>query len=184
MGGLGREVRDDELASAVIGNAFTSTIGALFSATPTGMFGQNSALIANTKIISRFVLAIAGISLFLCGISPVLANLIRTIPPCVVGGATLVIFSILTTSGLKIVGMEGFTQENNMILGLSMAAGVGLSVAPQVLDQAPYIVSMLLLDSTVVSGAIVAMLLQGFYSLKLSRKNNRTIEIEKETKSS
>ncbi|EQG75128.1 permease family protein [Clostridioides difficile DA00165] len=134
VGGLNRQVTDEELSSAVLGNGVLSTIGALFSATPMGMFGQNSAIVSNTKVVSKFVLAIGGIGLFLAGISPLLANLIRTIPPCVVGGATLVIFSTLTTSGLRLVSMDGFNQENSMILGLSMASGIGFMVAPQVLD--------------------------------------------------
>ena len=68
VGGLNRQVTDEELSSAVLGNGVLSTIGALFSATPMGMFGQNSAIVSNTKVVSKFVLAIGGIGLFLAGI--------------------------------------------------------------------------------------------------------------------
>lgn len=174
VGVLNRQVTDEELSSAVLGNGVLSTIGALFSATPMGMFGQNSAIVSNTKIISKFVLAIGGIGLFLAGVSPLLANLIRTIPPCVVGGATLVIFSTLTTSGLRLVSMDGFNQENSMILGLSMAAGIGFMVVPQVLEKFPKFIETLLADSSVVSGAMVAIIVQGLYMIKFSKgKDNK-----------
>ncbi|MCC0638726.1 MULTISPECIES: uracil-xanthine permease family protein [unclassified Clostridioides] len=174
VGGLNRQVTDEELSSAVLGNGVLSTIGALFSATPMGMFGQNSAIVSNTKIISKFVLAIGGIGLFLAGVSPLLANLIRTIPPCVVGGATLVIFSTLTTSGLRLVSMDGFNQENSMILGLSMATGIGFMVVPQVLEKSPKFIETLLADSSVVSGAMVAIIVQGLYMIKFSKgKDNK-----------
>ncbi|MCC0695137.1 solute carrier family 23 protein [Clostridioides sp. ES-S-0048-02] len=174
VGGLNRQVTDEELSSAVLGNGVLSTIGALFSATPMGLFGQNSAIVSNTKIISKFVLAIGGIGLFLAGVSPLLANLIRTIPPCVVGGATLVIFSTLTTSGLRLVSMDGFNQENSMILGLSMATGIGFMVVPQVLEKSPKFIETLLADSSVVSGAMVAIIVQGLYMIKFSKgKDNK-----------
>ncbi|OJT84257.1 hypothetical protein BM534_20465 [Clostridioides difficile] len=35
--------------------------------------------------------------------------------------------------------MDGFNQENSMILGLSMASGIGFMVAPQVLEKFPKI---------------------------------------------
>lgn len=176
VGGLNRQVTDEELSSAVLGNGVLSTIGALFSATPMGMFGQNSAIVSNTKIVSKFVLAIGGIGLFLAGISPLLANLIRTIPPCVVGGATLVIFSTLTTSGLRPVSMDGFNQENSMILGLSMASGIGFMVAPQVLERFPKFVETLLADSSVVSGAMVAIIIQALYMVKFPKNKNGKVE--------
>ncbi|HGM3506899.1 TPA: uracil-xanthine permease family protein [Clostridioides difficile] len=180
VGGLNRQVTDEELSSAVLGNGVLSTIGALFSATPMGMFGQNSAIVSNTKVISKFVLAIGGIGLFLAGISPLLANLIRTIPPCVVGGATLVIFSTLTTSGLRLVSMDGFNQENSMILGLSMASGIGFMVVPQVLEKFPKFIETLLADSSVVSGAMVAIIVQALYMIKFSRNKDNKIKDKEE----
>lgn len=181
VGGLNRQVTDEELSSAVLGNGVLSTIGALFSATPMGMFGQNSAIVSNTKVVSKFVLAIGGIGLFLAGISPLLANLIRTIPPCVVGGATLVIFSTLTTSGLRLVSMDGFNQENSMILGLSMASGIGFMVAPQVLEKFPKFIETLLADSSVVSGAMVAIIIQALYMVKFP--GNKSDKVEDKNKS-
>ncbi|MFA1764338.1 solute carrier family 23 protein len=145
------------------------------------MFGQNSAIVSNTKVVSKFVLAIGGIGLFLAGISPLLANLIRTIPPCVVGGATLVIFSTLTTSGLRLVSMDGFNQENSMILGLSMASGIGFMVAPQVLEKFPKFIETLLADSSVVSGAMVAIIIQALYMVKFPK--NKSDKIEDKNKS-
>ncbi|NJA17408.1 xanthine permease, partial [Clostridioides difficile] len=99
----------------------------------------------------------------------------------VVGGATLVIFSTLTTSGLRLVSMDGFNQENSMILGLSMASGIGFMVAPQVLEKFPKFIETLLADSSVVSGAMVAIIIQALYMVKFP--GNKSDKVEDKNKS-
>lgn len=164
-GAMNREVTDQELSSGVIGAAVASIISAIFNAPPINIFGQNSAIIAMNKVISRFVIAVGTVVLILGGISPKVGALMTTIPSPVVGGATLVVFSSIAMSGIRLISMGGFTDETRIIAGVSIAFSIGLNSIPGALDKFPSIVQTLLGSSTVVSGAIVAFLLLFIFNI-------------------
>lgn len=170
FGAMDRDVTDEELASAVIGNAVTSIIASVFGSIPTGIFSQNTAIVAMNKVTSRFVISIAAFVLVLVGVSPMLGALITTIPACVVGGATLVVFSSITMAGFDIINIEGFTPENNLIAGVAIATSIGLTTVPEVLAKFPEIIVTVVGDSSIVSGAVIALLLKYIFSFKSSNK--------------
>lgn len=163
-GAMDREVTDEELSSGVIGAAVGSIISAALNAPPINIFGQNSAITAMNKVISRFVMAIASIILLLAGISPKVGGLMTTIPAPVIGGATLVVFSSIAMSGIRLISMGGFSDRDRIIAGVSIAFSIGLNSVPEALDGFPSIVQTLLGSSTVVSGAIVAFILMLVFS--------------------
>lgn len=179
IGAMDREVTDEELSSVVLGNSITSIISSLFAALPTGVFSQNTVIVSMNKVTSRFVIALGALVLLLAGISPALGAIMTTIPSCVVGGATLVVFSSIAMSGFSIMSMDGFTEENNLIAGVSIATSMGLTTAPQVLDQFPATIGTVLGGSSIVSGAIIAVLLQTLFKLKSNKKTeNVTSNLE------
>lgn len=169
IGGLGREVTDEELSSGVIGIGIGSIISSLFGSIPSGAFSQNAAIVAMNKVISRFVVAIAAVILLVLGVSPKLGALVTTIPSPVIGGATLVIFSQIAMAGIGILSMD-LTNDNRIIAGVAIAAGVGLTSVPGILSGFPPMVQTLIGDSSVVLGAIIAFILQIVFNMKSEDK--------------
>ncbi|WP_406243487.1 uracil-xanthine permease family protein [Tissierella carlieri] len=165
IGGLGREVTDEELSSGVIGIGIGSVISSLFSSIPVGAFSQNAAIIAMNKVVSRFVVAIGTIVLILAGVSPKLGALITTIPSAVIGGATLVIFSQIAMAGVGILSID-LTNDNKIIAGVAIATSIGLTSVPGILSSFPAMVQTLIGDSSVVLGAIIAFILQMVFNIK------------------
>ena len=171
MGGLNREVTDEELSSGVIGGAVGSIIASLLSSIPTGVFSQNSAIVAMNKVVSRFVIATATVILFIAGISPKIGALITTIPSAVIGGATLVVFSQIAMAGVMLITMEEFTDQNKLIAGVAIATSIGVTSFPQAIEKLPPLVVTLIGDSSIVLGALIALLLQLIFTVTSKKED-------------
>lgn len=159
MGGADREATDRELSGSVIANGLGSALAAIFNALPNTSFSQNVGMIAFTKIMSRFVVAIGAVFLILAGLVPKLGALISTIPTSVIGGASLVIFSQITLTGINILTSKPLTDRAKVIVGLSLAFGLGLSQVPAAMANFPQFVKLIFGGSGIVIACLVAMVL-------------------------
>jgi uracil-xanthine permease len=170
FGAFNRPVKDKELASTVIGNSVASIISSCFNALPTGIFTQNAAIVSMNKVVSRFVIAVAGGILVIVGLSPKVAAIMTTMPSAVVGGATLVVFSMIAMAGISLITMEGFSESDKLIAGVSITASIGLAAVPQTLEKFPEILQIVLGGSSIVTGTVIAIVLNLIYSKVFSKK--------------
>ena len=131
----------------------------LFGGLPTATYSQNVGIVTTNKVVNRTVFAIAGGFLLLAGISPKFAALLTTIPQCVLGGATVTVFSTIAMTGMKLIASQDLTARNTTIVGLSAALGVGISQASEALSQFPEAFTMVFGQSPVVIATIMAVLL-------------------------
>lgn len=159
VGGMGREATDSELSGGIIGNGITSIIAAIFNCFPTGTYSQNSGIVALTKISSRFIIGVGASVLLLASFMPKLGALISTIPAPVIGGATLVVFAMITMSGVGLLSSKPLTQRAMLIAGLSVGLGVGLVTVPESIIQFPPIFKLFFGESSVVLTATLAFIL-------------------------
>ena len=97
--------------------------------------------------------------LVLAGLSPKLAAVLTTIPQCVLGGATITVFSTIAMTGMKLIASQDLTARNTTIVGLSAALGVGVSQASGALAQFPDGFTMIFGKSPVVIATLMAVLL-------------------------
>lgn len=159
VGGIGREATDEELTGGIIGNGISSIIAALFNCFPTGTYSQNSGIVALTKVISRFVIGVGAGILLISSFVPKVGALISTIPSPVVGGATLVVFSMITMSGISLLTMRPLNNRSMLIAGISITLGIGVVTVPDAISQFPEMFKMFFGESSVVMTATVAFLL-------------------------
>jgi NCS2 family nucleobase:cation symporter-2 len=92
---------------------------------------------------------------------PKLAAVILIVPEPVLGGATLVTFSMVFVSGVSLVMRTPMTSRNMLIIALSVGLGVGLSLVPEALSLVPLSLR-LMLTSGVVPSALLAIGLDYF----------------------
>lgn len=124
--------------------AVSQMIAGSFNSIPSTMFNENVSLIDLTKVKSRSVIIAAGIMILLAGICPKIAAIITAVPKCVLGGATLALFGVITSSGISILSRLNFSENNNFkIMGTSIAIGVGASFASDVFGQMPQVLQMI-----------------------------------------
>ena len=125
-GGLDRMPTDKELKCGITAYGFTNILSALFGCLPTATYSQNVGIVATTKVVNRVVLGIAAIIILIAGLFPKFSALLTTIPSCVLGGATITVFASITMTGIKLVFTENMGARNTLIVGLSVALGMGV----------------------------------------------------------
>lgn len=178
-GGLDRELKDSELSNGIIGNGIVSMIGSLFGGLPTSTYGQNIGIVAMTKVVSKFIIALAAVFMLIAGLIPKIGAIITTIPQSVLGGATIIVFASITMTGIKLIIKDELSSRNMTVVGLSVALGVGITQVQGALDAFPQAVSMLFGSSPVVITTIAVILLNLILpkqSLKDEEKERKQID--------
>ncbi|MGL5541732.1 MAG: uracil-xanthine permease family protein, partial [Fusobacteriaceae bacterium] len=112
MGGAGRETTDRELSGGIMADGFGSMIAAAFSILPTTSFSQNTGIIAMTGIMSRFVVAVGAMFLVIGAFIPKIGALFTIIPASVIGGSLIMVFAMITISGINLITKEELVGKN------------------------------------------------------------------------
>jgi NCS2 family nucleobase:cation symporter-2 len=159
VGGMNRELRTRELTGGLLGNGLTTTLSAFFGALPTATFSQNVGIVAMTRVISRFVLALAGGFMLLAGFSPKFGALVTTIPYPVLGGATVIVFGMITMTGIKLLIKDELSARNMTIVGLALALSLGIAQVPEAIALLPDWIQNAIGGAPIVVAAITAFTL-------------------------
>ncbi|WP_116473432.1 uracil-xanthine permease family protein [Zobellella maritima] len=158
VGGMNRELADKELSGGLLGNGVCTLFGSLFGALPTASFSQNVGIVAMTKVISRYVLGVAAVFLILAGFMPKFGALMTTIPYPVLGGATIIVFGMITMTGIQLLIKDELSSRNVTIVALSLALAMGIKAVPEAIGQLPDTLNMLV-SSPVIVAAVMAFTL-------------------------
>lgn len=159
VGGLNREPTDQELQGGIVTYGLTNVLSAFFGSLPTATYSQNVGIVTTNKVVNRVVFALAGGFLLLAGLIPKFSAILTTIPQCVLGGATITVFSTIAMTGMKLIASETISSRNTTIVGLSAALGVGISQSSSALSQFPESITIIFGKTPVVIATIMAVLL-------------------------
>ena len=159
VGGFDRQPTNRELQGGIVAYGVSNIITALFGGLPTATYSQNVGIVTTNKVVNRTVFAMTGVFLLLAGVVPKFSAILTTIPQCVLGGATVAVFSTIAMTGMKLIASQDLTARNTTIVGLSAALGVGISQASAALNQFPEAVTMIFGKSPVVIATLMAVLL-------------------------
>ena len=159
VGGLNREPTDQELQGGIVTYGLTNVLSAFFGSLPTATYSQNVGIVTTNKVVNRVVFALAGGFLLLAGLIPKFSAILMTIPQCVLGGATITVFSTIAMTGMKLIASETISPRNTTIVGLSAALGVGISQSSSALSQFPESITIIFGKTQVVIATIMAVLL-------------------------
>ena len=137
IAGVDREPTDKEISGGVMADGCATTLASVFGCLPLITYSQNVGLIALTGVVSRHVVSLAGVFLIITGLFPKLAAIIGTMPTAVLGGVSILLFGSVVAAGLKMIGLASLNQRNMLIIGLSLATGIGLPEQTGFLDRLP-----------------------------------------------
>lgn len=179
--GAGRDATHKELSGGVMGDGLGTSIAAVFGAMPNTSFSQNTGLIALTGVVSRFVVAIGAGMLIVAGFVPKLAAIVATIPPAVLGGSTIIMFSMVAAAGIQVMVSDPLTKRAMLIMAVSLGLGLGFSFAPDAAAGLPDDVEMLM-TSGVVPALAVAVLLNVILPKDKKATTAKAAEQEEEPK--
>ncbi len=158
-GGLGREATDRELSGSVICDGLGSSFAAIFGVLPNTSFSQNVGLIAMTKVVNRYCIAMGAGFLVLCGLFPKLAALVSIMPQSVLGGAAVMMFASIVMSGIQLITKEKVTARTITIVSVAIGLGYGLGSSASALAFMPLTIQYIFGGSGIVPAALVAIIM-------------------------
>ena len=167
----------DQTRGGILAQGISSVISSLFNMCPTISGSANIGLCGLSGVSSRYITAMAGGVVLICGLCPKLCALFACIPSAVIGGVALSAFGTIVVSGMNVIKSQGMTPRTTTIVGISIAVGVGFSVVPDALAMLPSWASTMF--SGVPGTAITAMVL----SLLLQEPKSEESEEELDSKS-
>lgn len=159
MNALDREPTGRELSGGIMANGVAGIAGALLGAPPCGTYSQNVGVITSSKVVNRLVFALAAGVFVVAGLVPKFSFLLTSIPTCVIGGATVSVFSSIAMGGIRMISTQPLNLRNTSVVGISVALGLGLTTVANALNGFPDWVNTIFAASPVVMAAISATLL-------------------------
>jgi uracil-xanthine permease len=123
---VGRPVnRRRDVPRTILGDALMSLIGGCLGTSLIITSGENVGIVRATGVRSRFVTATCGGLLVILALLPPLARLINAIPPPVIGGTAIIVFSIICGMGIDILRRVDLHVPGNLFT-LAVALSIGL----------------------------------------------------------
>lgn len=154
-----RDVREDDITRAMRADGLSVVVGGTLNSFPYTCFSENVGLVRLTRVKSRWVIAAAGVIMMALGIFPKFAAIVTAIPAPVLGGASLVMFAMVTVVGIEILAKVDFNDHrNSMIVAASVGIGVYVTTQPKLKEAVPSWLEDLF-GSGITAGAVTAIVL-------------------------
>ena len=160
-----RPVSSEDLKRGLRADGLGTLIGGVFNTFPYTSFSQNVGLVGITGIRSRWVCAAGGGILVLLGLFPKMAHLVASVPSHVLGGAGVVMFGMVTATGIRILAAVDYDRQpaNAYIVAIGLGFGMIPVVAERFFDAMPRTLSPLL-HSGILLGSVVTVLLNVYFN--------------------
>ncbi len=163
LGALNREPTLRELRGNITTSGLFSIIGGMFGTFPHASFSQNVGLVVSTKVVNRASMFFCGLVMLLAGIFPKISVLFSSMPPAILGGALLIVFSSIIVTGIQMLFRENLNGRNGTIVALSLGLGFAVISVPEALVQLPEMVQLIfgksMVNTTFATAFILNLLL-------------------------
>jgi uracil-xanthine permease len=119
---------DPYMGRAFVGDGLATMLAGSVGGTGVTTYAENIGVMAATKVYSSLIFVVAAAAAILLGFSPKFGALIRTIPPPVLGGVSIVVFGLIAVAGAKIWvdNKVDFSQNRNLIVAaVTLVLGAG-----------------------------------------------------------
>lgn len=164
-----RELTEKEITRGYRTEGIAFTLGGIFNAFPYSTFAQNVGLVQLSGIKTRSVTISAGFILIGLGLVPKIAALATLIPTAVLGGATVIMFGMVVSSGIKMLNGVDFTDNNNLlIIACSISLGLGATVVPELFAGLPDTLRIIVSDG-IITGSLTAIILNMIFNMRPKR---------------
>ena len=107
---------DPGLHRTLLGDGIGSIGGAIFGGCPNTTYGESIATTAFTKSASTYVILIAAIECIVVAFIGPIATILGSIPACVMGGVTMLLYGYIASSGLKMFKNVDFEDMRNIMV--------------------------------------------------------------------
>lgn len=116
------------LHRTLLGDGLATSWAALFGGPPNTTYGENIGVMAITKVFDVGVIRIAALLAVLLSFMPKFGALISTIPTAVMGGVSIMLFGVISASGIRTLvesGIDYSHKRNLVISSVVLVLGIG-----------------------------------------------------------
>ena len=126
------------LHRTLLGDGLATSIASLFGAPANTTYGENTGVLSLSKVFDPKVVRIAAYLAVLVSFSPKFAALVSLMPTATIGGASLVLYGMISAIGVRNVveNKVDFTKSRNLVIaavilvcGLGFSGGLTFTVA-------------------------------------------------------
>ena len=123
-------IENPGLHRTLLGDGLATTMASLFGGPANTTYGENTGVLALTRVYDPKVIRIAAV--FAAGVSffPVVSAIIGSIPSCIIGGISFVLYGMISAIGVRNVveNKVDFTKSRNLIVAaVILVCALGLS---------------------------------------------------------
>ena len=127
-------VQDPGLHRTLLGDGLATTMAALFGAPANTTYGENTGVLALTKVYDPKVVRLAACIAVVFSFCPKFAALVHCMPTATIGGVSLILYGMISAVGVRNVveNQVDFTKSRNVIIAamiMSLALGINFSAA-------------------------------------------------------
>lgn len=155
----GRKLTNQDMAKGYRAEGLAVVLSGLFNTFPYSTFSQNVGVVRLSGVKTKQPIYYAAVILILIGLLPKFGALATIIPTSVLGGAMVVLFGTIGIQGTTILRTVDFGKERNlMIAAISIGAGIGVTVYPQIFQQLPELIRLVIENAVVVTSVLAVFL--------------------------
>ena len=127
-------IAEPGLHRTLLGDGLATILASLFGAPANTTYGENTGVLALTKVFDPRVVRIAAVFAILFSFCPKFAAIIGAMPACVIGGVSLILYGMISAVGVRnlIENQVDFTKSRNVIIAaliLVLSIGIAYSAA-------------------------------------------------------
>ncbi len=176
-------IADPGLHRTLLGDGLATTIASLFGAPANTTYGENTGVLSLSKVFDPKVVRIAAFLAILVSFSPKFASLVSLMPTATIGGASLVLYGMISAVGVRNVVENKVNFENTrniIIAALILVLSIGINYAGAI--QIP-VGSVTISLSGLAVGALVGIILNAIlpgkdYEFGTDEKGDKSVNFK------
>ena len=123
---IGKDLyRNPGLCRIFVGEGLANLVGSIFGGLGTCSYGEGVACVGFSKVSSTLVTGTAAFMMILLAYIQPIQVFIQSIPSCVFGGCSIILYSYIAISGIKMLKEVDFNDQKNLLLvAIPLSTGV------------------------------------------------------------
>ncbi len=110
------------LNKTLLGDGLATSLSAFFGGPANTTYGENTGVLALTKIYDPIVMRIAAVFAILLSFFPMVGACIQTIPSAIIGGVSFILYGMISAIGMRniVESKVDFTKSRNLIIAATI----------------------------------------------------------------
>lgn len=123
-------INDPGLHRTLLGDGIATSLAALFGGPANTTYGENTGVLALSKVYDPFVVRLAAVFAIILSFIPKFAAIVNTIPTAIIGGVSFILYGMISAIGVRNVvenKVDLSNSRNLIIAAVILVSGLGFS---------------------------------------------------------